>query len=172
MKQPSDLRGALWLCLGLSLLLAWPVLRYVVAPMMGGMVKLTPATPTELAASQAAYDHSERNGSRGSRFCALADDLDRTGRGVMTEQEIVARLGPPDGQLKEGTFKLLVYYWDRFGSKDWYAAADMSNGVLVHFAYNTSSSMRPSELRPYVPAPATTSQPATSPATTPSQDAR
>ena len=93
--------------------------------------------------------------------------LDRTKRGVATEQEIVQRLGPPDGYVQGGGRRILVYYYDRFGKRDWYAAAEFQNGVLVHFGYNGTSMLPPSQLLPYVPFTTTTTRPATAPASAP-----
>ena len=168
--EPTDRRLVLWICLSFAVLAAaaatwhvpWHRLVRLPAP------TLLPATPAEIAAAQAAYDRLERNKSRGDRFYALTHELDRTGRGRMTEQQIVQRLGTPDGQYQRGTSRMIVYYYAESGPNDSYAAA-VFNNALVHFGYNASSQLPASQLRPYAaPAPATgpSTAPATSPATT------
>ena len=171
MANRSYRRLALWLVLVLALLLVagavffmpWP--RLVLGLMMG---PIEPATPQELAAAQAAYDRTERNGARGTRFYALADAVDRTGRGTMTEAEVVQRLGPPDGLAQYGQRRLVVYYYDRFGKRDWFALAEFQAGVLLNFGYNGTPMLPPSELIPYV-APSAGPNPAAGATTLPTQ---
>ena len=157
---------------------AWVVMLLVLAGcvglmIVGGMMNrgLTPATPREIAAAQSAYDRAERFGSRGGKFYELTSVLDRTGRGVLTEREIVQRLGPPDGQLTGGGSKVLAYYYGRSGARDDVAVVELPGGVLVHFGYTGMSQYPPSKLQPYVPPPAAT-LPTPSPATAPSGGVR
>ena len=113
-------------------------------------------------AVQLCRDFALRN-VRGVKFYELCSELDDNGRGTLTEQEIVQRLGPPDGMVQSGTTRALFYYWDRFGNRDWWAAPSFNNGVLVHFAYNDVR-MQTLRLQPY---PQTQPAQAQSPATTP-----
>ena len=121
---------------------AWVVVFLVLVGCLGIMVVggmfnrgLTPATPQEIAAAQTAYDRGERFGSRGKRFYELTSVLDRTGRGVLNEQEILQRLGPPDGQLTWGGSKELAYYNGRSG--DDVAFVELTGGVPVSYTHLT-----------------------------------
>ena len=152
-------------CIAVTVLLAG-VLR--ILPWLGfGGGSLQPATAQEMADAQASYDRRERFAARGDGFYTLTDIIDRTRRGVATEEEIVQRLGPPDGLFQAGGRRMLVYYYDRFGKKDWFAAAEFQGGVLVHFGYNGTPMLPPSQLLPYAPLTTTTTELATAPATAP-----
>jgi hypothetical protein len=137
---------------------AWLIVMLVLGGWLGLMLlggrftRFPKATPKEIADAQAAFERADR--ARGESFTRLVTLLDQNGRGLLTEQELVQRLGPPDGQVIVGPGKELVYYYDRFGTRDEVVMAELSGGVLVHFAYTDASQWPSSQLQPY-PLPAT-----------------
>ena len=152
---------------------AWLIVMLVLAGwlglgVLGGRLTRFPrATPKQIADAQAAFDRTDR--ARGQPFTELVRLLDENGRGLLTEQELVQRLGTPDGQIASRGSTVLAYNYDGSGTRDQGAFAEFSGGVLVSFGYTSTSDYPPLRLQPYVPPPAAT-RPTAAPATAPGGD--
>ena len=111
-----------------------------------------PPSPQQVAAAQAAFDAQERpSGVRGDAFFQLASTLDLRGRGSMTEQQIVQRLGNPDGVIGPAGSRSLIYYYVPSDGEASFVAVDLRVNVLLHMGYNDASQLPRSALQPYRP---------------------
>jgi hypothetical protein len=125
-------------------------------------------TPAQVAALQSAYDQSPP--PRGESFRLLAEALDLGAAGVISEGELVRRLGPPDGLLADGGQRVLVYYYNRQGARDAAAACAVFYGRTLHkVGHRDARGLPPRTLSPYT-APSLT--PATMPTTAPTSAPR
>ena len=80
----------------------------------------------------------------------------------MTEQQIVQRLGNPDGVIGPAGSRALIYYYVPSDGEASFVAVDLRVNVLLHMGYNDASQLPRSALQPYRP-PQRTTAPATPP---------
>ncbi len=106
------------------------------------------------------YLQAEGHARRGAKFEQLALALsDKALSGSPpTEAEMVRTLGPPD-LMQSGPAAgdaSFVYFYDRFGRKDWAVFASFQSGQLT-IGYNDASvnASTYTQMRPYAPLPAT-----------------
>jgi hypothetical protein len=90
------------------------------------------------------YTLKERaRGKRGMAFYEVTLHLDQR-RGQMGESEIIGYLGTPDlvGSVPSSPDRLLIYFYDRDGDRDWIACANLAENGLRYFSYIERDSMK------------------------------
>ena len=110
---------------------------------------LTAPSPQE-PLSRAVADYKERElkrGFRGPYFDDLTSHLDHARlRGTpLTRAEMLDHLGAPDLVAGPPGRRRYLYFYDRFGKKDWWACMFLSGERVSHFGYNATSELDPSQ---------------------------
>ena len=110
-----------------------------------------------IVAAHKHYLSSEGHRARGPNFEELVSLLDsptfpgkeETGR-LVTISDALELLGPPDLVKQTAGFDEWLYFYDRFGTLDWFVLARFDkDNPYAEFYYNASSTLDKTEWKPY-----------------------